>query len=395
MGIWLLQEDVELASGQFTCTDPTDGCHNVGDVLVESEFTNGGGDVTINVYEWVGAGAGDSGSHDELDQLVGGGTGFDCSDLAYNGMRDDPVCATVNDGSTPVPATGHGSLAWTYDAKEVAGSPDANFPAGTFFEGGANLSEIFGDELGCFSDVVIKTSESQEVTDALNDFTFFNDIKLGCVTTTVTTPSSATVALGDSVSDRAVVSGNRRGGDPTGTVSFSACGPMASGLCQTGGTLVSTETLVSDGSATTFTSTATSDPFRPTTPGRYCFRGEYSGDDAYPASADFSETECFMVAKAPSSTVTTPSSDSVVLGDSVSDRAVVGGNAAGGPPTGTVSFFVCGPLSDPAATCASGGISLGVKTLAAIAGTNNSQAESNAFTPTAPGRYCFRGRLLG
>ena len=105
MGISLLQEDVELASGQFTWTEPTDGCHNVGDVLVESEFTNGGGDVTINVYEWVGAGAGDSGSHDELDQLVGGDTGYDCTDLPYNGLRDDPVCATVNDGNTAVPET--------------------------------------------------------------------------------------------------------------------------------------------------------------------------------------------------------------------------------------------------------------------------------------------------
>jgi uncharacterized delta-60 repeat protein len=72
---------------------------------------------------------------------------------------------------------------------------------------------------------------------------------------------------------------------------------------------------------------------------------------------------------------------------------------ANGSPTGTVSFFVCGPYTStvlPPVTCNSGsGTFAGnPKTLTAVDG-QTSTATSNAFTPVTDGRYCFRATYSG
>ncbi len=87
---------------------------------------------------------------------------------------------------------------------------------------------------------------------------------------------------------------------------------------------------------------------------------------------------------------TTASPGPVVLGASVSDSAVVRGTAAGGVPTGTVAFSVCGPTSS-AAPCAAGSASaVGSGPVPLAAGTGDTAtASSAAFTPAAPGTWCF------
>ena len=165
--------------------------------------------------------------------------------------------------------------------------------------------------------------------------------------------SKTAISLGESIFDRAVVTGTSVGGDPTGTVKFFVC-KLASGTCD--GTInVETqvgappegETLVSDGVAGTFTSNATSDAFTPTSTGRYCFRAEYGGSTVYIGSSDSAATECFTVGPLTTTTVTTPVNASggaittILLTQSIYDKAVVTGAAAGGDPTGTVKFFVC------------------------------------------------------
>ncbi len=67
------------------------------------------------------------------------------------------------------------------------------------------------------------------------------------------------------------------------------------------------------------------------------------------ASSDASTDECFDVTSASTSTTTTPTSSTGALGGPNSDVAVVTGNAAGGSPTGTVSFYECGPTATPTA----------------------------------------------
>lgn len=126
-------------------------------------------------------------------------------------------------------------------------------------------------------------------------------------TSTVTTPNDGsgttehTITLGSTIYDTAVVTGTSVGGDPTGFVVFHVC-TVATGNCSTGGTLLGSFTgvaLVSDGVANTYTSSATSDGFKPTSTGRYCFRGDYLGSTVYNPSSDPPNTtatnECFTV----------------------------------------------------------------------------------------------------
>jgi hypothetical protein len=205
--------------------------------------------------------------------------------------------------------------------------------------------------------------------------------------TTKTTPSSSSIVLGNSITDKANVSGI--GGSfpaPSGEVTFYVCGPSASS-CTSGGTQVGAVKTLSGG-------TASSDSYTPTQAGSYCFRAEYGGDGNYGGSKDGSATECFTVTSASSTTKTTPSSSSIVLGNSITDTAVVtegglfSGIGGGFPaPSGEVTFYVCGP---GVTECATGGTQVGaVKTLSGGA------AESDPFSPTQAGSYCFRAEYAG
>ncbi|HEV8361562.1 MAG TPA: Ig-like domain-containing protein, partial [Candidatus Thermoplasmatota archaeon] len=198
---------------------------------------------------------------------------------------------------------------------------------------------------------------------------------------TDTTPADAAIVLGGSNSDQVTVAGVP-GVTPTGTVTFYVCSPsqLTNGVCSSGGSLVSTEALV-DGAAA-------SDTFTPTSAGTWCFRGEYSGDANYEPSSDSSAGECFTVAKADSSSATTPGSATVPLGGSNTDRITVTG-VPGVTPTGLVDFFVCSPGELTDNVCSAGGTFVSNETL------SNGQATSDPFTPVGAGRWCFRGAYRG
>ena len=215
----------------------------------------------------------------------------------------------------------------------------------------------------------------------------------------VTTPAQSSIVLGQSNSDGIVVSGNATGGAPSGSVSFFVCSPaqLTAGVCASGGTAVAgnPKTLVQVGS--TNTSSVSSGSFTPSSPGTWCFRGEYGGDSNYLSSFDSAVNECFTVTKASSSSVTTPAQSSIVLGQSNSDGIVVSGNATGGAPSGSVTFFVCSPAQLTAGVCASGGTAVAgnPKTLVQVGSTNTSSVSSGSFTPSSPGTWCFRGEYGG
>ncbi len=208
--------------------------------------------------------------------------------------------------------------------------------------------------------------------------------------TTSSSPSSASLTLGGSLTDGAQVSTDGGDGPPTGSVSFFACGPLTSAAgCASGGTEFDTgEPLNGTDNSPSVTSTS----FTPTAAGTWCFRAEYSGDSNYPPSSDGSSDECFTVSKADTQTVSRPSPASITLGasgaDSVTDGATVSGNAAGGSPTGTVSFFVCGPLAG-ASGCASTATPVGGAVSVGPGAGNTSSATSASFTPTQAGTWCF------
>jgi hypothetical protein len=119
----------------------------------------------------------------------------------------------------------------------------------------------------------------------------------GSTTTTTTRPKPAKVQQGSSVTDHVVVKGSASGPAPTGTVTFTLCGPLGKAAPPTpcrGSTDESSGPvpLTPTGSNT---SAAFSPPFTPTSPGWWCFDNSYSGDTNYYSSSDNSTHECVFV----------------------------------------------------------------------------------------------------
>ena len=138
------------------------------------------------------------------------------------------------------------------------------------------------------------------------------DVTVGpASTTTVTTPRvgstpiTAPVPVGTTVTDHAVVTGTAAGGSPTGTVNFFVCNPteVASngGTCSTGGTAAGSNKPLTAG--VNNTSTADSDAVLANVVGTWCFRAVYVPNTAnYTGSSDASTGECFTVKDSTSGT---------------------------------------------------------------------------------------------
>ena len=223
-----------------------------------------------------------------------GGTSLGSASLSGSGGTATATSASVNTGSGLAPGFYCFGASW---------SGDSTYP------GGAGSTSSTNE---CFTVAKINTS-------------------------TVTTPNDGsgtaetTIALGSTIYDTAVVTGNSVGGDPTGFVVFHVC-TVATGNCSTGGTLLGSSNgvaLVSDGDPTTFTSSATSDGFTPGAVGRYCFRGNYLGSTVYNTSSDPSDTtatnECFTV----TDTTASSSAQTWYPNDSASVSAMHGESISG------------------------------------------------------------------
>ena len=259
IGFWFVQNKVGLdGNGDFN------GVHHDGDILVVSDFTNGGSVSKIDVYEWLNG---------DLKLKT---SGAECD---LGGSED--ACAMVNGDQTPSP--------WPFLNK--TGSND--FAAGEFYEGGINLDTVFGGDAPCFSSFLAETRSSQSTTAQLKDFALgsFNTCKPPNIDTQV---SKASVDFGGTVTDTATLSGND--GPVTGSVKFYLCGPESSAPdCSTGGTQIGDAVAISGGSAT---SDAYTVGLTAAASGRYCWRAAYVPDSAsqYLAGSHTNlTTECFKV----------------------------------------------------------------------------------------------------
>jgi alpha-tubulin suppressor-like RCC1 family protein len=102
----------------------------------------------------------------------------------------------------------------------------------------------------------------------------------------------------------------------------------------------------------------------------------------------------FTVVLDSTSTATIPASSSIGIGYGDSDRAVVSGNASRGSPTGTVTFYGCGPTASPE-SCTSQANEVG-SPVDVTGGTNDtSSASSVSFTANSTGYWCFAGYYSG
>jgi uncharacterized repeat protein (TIGR01451 family) len=302
IGFWFFQDDIGISGGDFT------GAHVDGDVLILSEYTNGGSVSLICAYQWDGSGGGDniSGAGDcdpatsgSNLNLVAAGVACDVAEGTFE------ICAVSN-------ATGK-TAPWPFLNKDG----ETNFGPGQFFEGGINLSDMFGGNPPCFGTFLAETRSSAETDAQLKDFA------LGsldtCVPPDIEThvqqggQNVSSINKGESVVDVATFSGTN--GEVEGTVEFFVCGPGTSKPdCSNGGDKVGATKTINNESAT-------SDAFTPIGLGWYCFRAEYTpaeGSEYLAGEHTNSTTECFRVIPADVQIVKTPNDGSVSAGTDIS-----------------------------------------------------------------------------
>ena len=317
---WFLQNKVAADGPPSQGGNKFTGTHKDGDLLVISEFSNGGTTSTITVYRWIGNDA--TGSLTSL----GGGTNKSCAVVS----NPDPFCGIVNTSETPTNAP------WLFTDK--AGSSD--FRQGELFEAGINISDPSINLGGqCFASFVAETRASTSTTAVLKDFVV-GGFQTCTAAMTTQASSTGTVAPGTSVTDtaRITVTGALNPADPTGTVTFYLCSNATNG-CPTGsGTSVGTGTLANQSGGTTTdgiavaTSPAVNTAGSPLAAGRYCFRAEWPGNTTYPGAVTHTNntTECF--------TVQDTSSITSAQEWLPNDEATVASGSGNTPISGTLSF---------------------------------------------------------
>ena len=332
-GFWFFRQKIGLDSATGTFT----GRHSDGDLLILSDFSNGGSVSTINIYKWVGADA--TGGL----QFVTGGDASKCGATV-----NDTFCGIVNPAEDPLT-----KAPWSFTDK----SGNHNYLNGEFFEAGVNLSHPdinLGNE--CFSSIVAETRSSTSTTATLKDFVLAQFAQ--CSATLSTTPSADTgtnsVLPGVPVTDTAIVqgSGSSNPPTPTGDVTFYLCGPLATGLCtagtQVGDPVALTSSAPPPGEASA-TSAQVNTPGSPLAPGRYCFRATWPGDSNYIGALSHNGTgdsECFVVKQIPTLIATTQRAypnDSATITSSQSGDSIT---------SGTVTFR----LYDTLANCQAHGV---------------------------------------
>jgi hypothetical protein len=405
VGFWFLQDknvNCESPDGNT----PFAGSHTAGDLLVVSEFTNGGTVSTINVYEWVGGALG-------FLNPIAVASGADCETTTV--PPSDEACATVN--RPPDGPAGNGTITtpWLTVNKTTVGH---SLESREFFEGGINLTD---SGLGgkCFNTFLASTRASQELGANLHDF---SRGQLGqCLSSTVTTPQTGaggTIPAGGlsigtgsvTVRDHAevTVTGST---DFGGDVTFFLCGPLAlnsTSNCATGGVQIGSPVPVTGPSPATADSAVTT----LTSVGRYCWRAVYSGDGDIPGSrdptspTDTSTTECFSVNPV-TPMLTTQASAGTTFGQPISDTATLSGTANapgtngigpggtinatnGAPANGTISFTAFGPNN--CTTTAFGPVT---RAVSGDATYPTAAQPAVSFTPTAVGTYTWVASYSG
>jgi hypothetical protein len=315
-GFWFFQNKITLSNTKSGGGFAFNGVHKNGDVLIISDFSNGGTVSTISVYKWNSAVSGNL-------QLLLSSTAANCATAAAG----DAACGLVN-GSNGTASP------WSFTDK----SGFHTFLQGELYEGGINLSTLgLSDE--CFSSVAAETRSSTSTTATLKDFVLGQfAVCTPNLTTQASSNAPSTVLPGEEVHDTATIaiSGGANATDPTGNVTFYLCGPIASGDCGTsGGTQVGSPVALVGGTPNDGTATAQSADVNtnadPLAPGRYCFRATWPGDSTYPVALNATNdtTECFLVQD--TSSITT--AQSWLPQDSATVTL-----ASGGTPDGTVVF---------------------------------------------------------
>jgi hypothetical protein len=341
IGFWFFRNTVKAVGGVFVDENGNPATHAVGDILVLSNFTNGGTATNITVYEVSGFNNDGTVAFQVLAQ------GSANQPLACAG---DFACAATNPANTT-------ALGPYYVPK--SGTPGV-YPAESFFEGGLDLTGLNLDN-ECFPGFLVETRSSQSITATLKDFTLKELQKCEAsittdifkkVDSTYDGPvTGTTLPANTTIRDTATVTGVAGFPTPTGNVTFNY---FTNNTC----------TAPADSSETVALTNgvANSSDVTPL-PGKYSFNASYGGDGLYPAVGP-SDCEPIEISKFDSAVNTR-----ILLGPdfvaevtnqainlqgnadvAVKDEATVTG--AGPTPTGNVTFsrFTNGGCTGTAST---------------------------------------------
>jgi hypothetical protein len=309
-GVWFLQSKVTLGGAKSGGGTGFTGQHKDGDVLVISDFSNGGTVSTMKIFQWnhhcTATGKNDG---DPLAPPPG-----DCADanLWQRASSDTANCATAGSADQFCGLVNPQDITLPWSFTDKSGTAGNGALIGEFFEGGINLSTLgLGGE--CFQSVLLETRSSTSTTATLKDFVLGQLGECGgALTTDVRLASSdlaanGVVAPGTPVHDTATITitGATAPDDATGTVDFSLCySATAIPDCSTGGTAAGTGKTLTDTSSPANVkdgiSGASSDEVNtaanPLAGGFYCFRAKATLTNyASPAEFTNTTTECFQV----------------------------------------------------------------------------------------------------
>jgi hypothetical protein len=408
-GFWFFQNKITTGTAASGGGFNFDGVHKNGDLLIISDFSNGGTTSIITIYAWNTActkaglvlGNGNTCGDNNLERLKAPSES-NCATSTATSV----ACGIVNpDDGTTSP--------WSFTDK----SGNSTYLQGEFYEGGVNLSKLgLGGE--CFASVMSETRSSQSTTAVLKDFVLggFGD----CSTHVTTTPkdgsggaipsgglsiTTGTVQATDSA--QVVVNGT-----PTwsGTVDFWICGPITTPTTCNGTTTATVGVSIGSKPVSNTTPTVASDAANLTSVGRYCWRGVFTPDTAtaakgVPSASDSSTGECFTVAPVTPTLSTQAGTSPVDLGQPVTDTATLSGTATqpgtngpnstypsinatnGAPAGGTITFTLVGPDSCTTTATVGSGESNPL-TSGTVSGDGSYGPVS--LTPQSPGAYHWK-----
>jgi len=402
-GFWFLKSKVGLGTNSVGGGTGFTGSHQAGDILVISDFSNGGTTSTITVYKWdpscTATNKPDGACGDANLRRLETSDAAKCSAAAGVG---DPFCGIVNAGTITMP--------WTFVDK--SGTPGNGALNGEFYEAGINLSTL-GLAGECFSSMVAETRSSTSTTATLKDFVVSSFGKCESGIATIAKDGNGNPIPGGglsigtgsvSVKDSATLTVN---GISTwsGSVSFFLCGPIPTGTCD--GT-INTGTQIGSGQSVNQSTVQPilSDAAGVTSAGRYCWRAKFTsgttglGDATDDGSGTIPNPECFTVNPVTPTltTAATCSATPCVLGSTLSDTAALSGTAnkpgtpainpttAGGPAGGTITFKAYGPNSCTTVAFTSSPVT--------VSGDNSAYGPVS-FGPTAVGTYVFVASYTG
>jgi hypothetical protein len=261
----------------------------VGDKLIIYDLSRGGTVPTISIRTWTGSAWGPA-------TLISGGS-------------DPDALGSVN--TTTIPASETGGL----------GQQDPF----TFGEAAISFEALFGQgACGTFGSAYLKSRSSDSFTSEIKDFVPPERVNINNCPTGLTTNATASVIVGEPISDTATLSG---GVSPTGTITFHLFPSLTD--CQNGTNEIDT-------GLTPVTVNGNGDynsgNFTPTATGTYYWVANYSGDGTNDPSATACDdaNEQSVVSKAPS---TLETAQSFYPNDSATVSAT-----AGGTPSGDVTF---------------------------------------------------------